>query len=112
MYIVTKFGTKLPVDDSAIDYENEYVPGISQVTMLDEGVTLKERWLVTIQRDTHFDSSPADDKNERFEFVAEKLFDHEPTKEEILYFMSSWGCGIGAIANMEKVFLCDWESDD
>ena len=109
MYIVTKYGKKLPVDDSAIDYENEYVPGISQVVMLDEEVTLKERWLVTIQKDTHSDSN---NKNERFEFVAEKLFDHEPTKEDILYFMAAWGCGIGAIANVEKVFLCDWECDD
>ena len=46
MYIVTKGGHKLSVDDSSIDYENEFFPFTQNVGMYSDATVLKPVWLI------------------------------------------------------------------
>lgn len=109
MKVITKNGTVLPVDDNKVDYDKEYINAVSTVTLIDDDVYLKPVWITTVQRD----------KNEaslRFgndlEFIDEKVFTHEPTQEELLYFMSSCGVGITGYVTVEKAYKMDIAYDD
>ena len=110
MYVVTKYGKKLPVDDSNIDYEKDFVPFHDTVGLYTDDTTLRPVWIVTLQRDTSFGNRQHD--NGRYEFVAEKRYDHEPSKEEVLWLMSAWGLTRYDIAYVDKVFMLDMEYDD
>lgn len=109
MKVITKNGTVLPVDDSKIDYDKDYISSISTVTLIDDNVYLKPVWIAIVQRD----------KNEgtcRFgnelEFIDEKVFTHEPIQEELLYFMASCGVGINGYVTVEKAYNMDITYDD
>ena len=108
MYVVTKSGQKLPVDDSSVDYENDYVPFQQTVGLYTDDTTLKDVWILTLQRDIHkLDSfHPME-----LEFVADVKFTHEPTKEEILYAMSANGLSRYDVATVQKGLILDMEDD-
>lgn len=102
MKLICGSGRVIPVDDSKIDFENEYVPCIDHATLITEGVHLKKVWIATCERDTRSyinkeDVGPLD-------FITEKIFDHEPTEEELIYFMCQMGCGIEDIVYVTPAF--------
>lgn len=111
MYIVLKDGHKLPVDDSLLDYENDFVPCCQNVGMYSEEVYLKPVWFMQLQKDNSFGKTGLKGKTD-LEFVAEYKYDHEPSVEEMLYRLSENGLGIGDIVTVEKGFELDVEYDD
>lgn len=111
MYIVTKGGHKLSVDDSSIDYENEFLPFTQNVGMYSDATVLKPVWLIQIQKDNSFGKTGLKGKTD-LEFVAEYKYYHKPTQEEILYRMSENGCTRYDIVTVEKGFELDEEYDD
>lgn len=112
MYIVTKDGHKLPVDDSSIDYEHDYVPFVQQATVITDDTILKPVWIAQCFKDILWGQSRVSDKNERYEFVAEKKFTHKPTNDELIYFMSAWGLSRNDIVMVEEGLELDEEYDD
>ena len=85
MYIVTKDGKKLPVDDSSVDYENDYIPMLGSVAMVSDSTDIKKYYLLTLCAK----SFPYHSKDIA-EVVAEITFDHYPTKEEMLFNFSKY----------------------
>lgn len=47
MKVIDERGRALPVDDSLLDYENEFVPCISNVVMITDDVYLQDIWIAT-----------------------------------------------------------------
>ena len=89
MYIVTKNGKKLPVDDSSIDYENDYIPMLDSVTMVSAQTEVRKYYLLTLC-DKPWDSRSTEPAN----VITEVIFDHYPTKEEILFNFAKYNIGI------------------
>ena len=106
MFIVTEDGHKLPVDDSIIDYENDYIPIIDNVTLLTDDVYLSDCWVLELNRRKWPYNSW---KKPELEFVADYYFDHEPTKEEIMWCMGREGLARDGIAFVRKGFILDQE---
>lgn len=86
MKVITKYGTELPVDTSKLDFDKEFVPCLSQVTLVDDGVYLEQVWVVYLYRNTN-------DRlvHTNLEYVAEQVFTHEPSENELFYFMAANG---------------------
>nr|DAK26686.1 MAG TPA: hypothetical protein [Caudoviricetes sp.] len=88
MFVVTKSGHKLPVDDSSID-KDEYVPLNDVVGIYDDDTTLNKIWILTLEKSNYIESHRF--SNYELEFVKELRYDHMPSKEEILWAMSAYG---------------------
>ena len=88
MYVVTKTGEKLPVDDSAIK-DNAFLPFHQTVGLYTDDTVLKDVWYVQLVKNPHM--KPSRYKNVEYETVAEIVYDHEPSKEELLWAMSAHG---------------------
>ena len=113
MFIVTRDGKKLTVDDSTLDYENDYIPSAEMVGAFVDGVNLKPIWLLNMYRPQDgMRASRYSRRPEVLEFVAEKIFDHEPTKEEIFYAMASFGLSRYDVAIVEKGYEMGLVGDD
>lgn len=87
--IVTERGTELPIDDSKIDYDKERIWLSQQVTLIDDQVHLEPVWIAYLWKN----------KNDRqvytdLEYVAEKVFYHEPSENEMIYFMAANGARV------------------
>jgi len=105
MYVVTKEGYKLPVDDSSIP-EDVWRHLLQTVSLCDESVTLKEIWILQLQKLTN-----PYGKNFECEFIKELRYEHEPSKEEILWAMSAYGLSLHDNACVYKAYELDkeWE---
>lgn len=109
MFVVTKSGKKLPVDDSSIDYENEIVPFQETVGLYTDDVALKPVWILELDRATRWNDDVAYKNGTLVDFVAEIEFDHEPTQEEILYEMTTKGLTRYDYAFVRKGFQLDMD---
>ena len=86
MKVITKYGTELPVDTSKLDFDKEFVPCLSQVTLVSEDVYLERVWIVYLYRNTNNHQT-----HTNMEYVSEKVFNHEPSENELIYFMAANG---------------------
>ena len=109
MFVVTKSGKKLPVDDSSIDYENEYVPFQETVGLYTDDVVLKPVWILELSRTTRDRDEVAYKNGTLLDFVAEIEFDHEPTPEEILFAMTTRGLTRYDYVFVRKGFALDMD---
>ena len=105
MYVVTKSGKKLKVDDSEIDYENDYVSFQETVGLYTDDTILKPIWVLELNRNKKW----WEGKKFELEFVKELYYEHEPTKEEILWAMSAYGLSRGDIVFVRKGLELDME---
>lgn len=107
MYVVTKNGHKLPVDDSSIS-EDEVVSFQQTVGLYTDDTILKPVWILELSHcDDHFSKK----RNFELEFVKDLKYYHKPTQEEILWAMSAYGCTRGDVAIIRKGFELDMEYD-
>lgn len=112
MYVVTKDGKKLPVDDSNIDYDNDFVPFQDTVGLYTDDTTLKPVWVLELTTSKGSDGFIRRGKNFELDYVKEVKYDHEPTKEEILWAMSAYGLTRWDIVFVRKGFELDMDDDD
>lgn len=112
MYVVTKDGKKLSVDDSSIDYENKYVPFQQTVGLYTDNTILKPVWVLELN--TSRDDSGFVRRGEDFglSVVGEIKYDHEPSKEEILWAMSANGLSRSDIVFIRQGFELDMEEEN
>lgn len=106
MYVVTKDGKKLLVDDSAIKDDN-WFPFQQTVGLYTDNTILKDVWILELNKRDFF----ARKREFELEFVKELYYNHNPTKEEILWAMSAYGCSCGDIAFVRKGYELDMEGD-
>lgn len=112
MFVVTKTGHRLPVDDSTIDYENEYVPFCEPVGLYTNNTILKPVWYVELNTLAyHHGLGDSERKDSPLEFVAEVEFDHEPTENEILWCMQRYKLSRYDIAFIRKGYMLGMEGD-
>jgi hypothetical protein len=109
MYIVTQEGHKLFVDTSDIP-EDAYMSFQQQVGLYDDSTILKEIWILELYKSNRFEVSRRDQWE--LTFVKELKYDHEPTKEEILWAMSAYGCTRWDVAYTKKAYELDMRYDD
>lgn len=108
MYVVTKQGKRLPVDDSSIDYDNDFVPFQQTVGLYDDSAMLNPVWIVSGLRNNSYHIHGA---KEELEFVAEKIYEHRPSFEEVLWFMSANGLSRYDIVEVSEGYMLDMEDD-
>lgn len=108
MKVIDERGRVLPVDDSTLDYENEFIPCTSNVVMVCDSVYLQDVWIATCQKDL----SKKIPRQDELEFVNDKVYDHEPTKDELIQFMCSNGCALHDIVSVEKGYRLMVHEDD
>ena len=107
MYVVTENGYKLPVDVSSIPEDDYYESFQQTVGLYDDSTILKEVWILELNKSNALERS----RRSQFEleFIKELKYDHEPTKEEILWAMSAYGCTRWDIAFVKKGYELDME---
>ena len=108
MFIVTHDGKKIEIDDSKIG-ERDFYPFQEQVGLYTDDTVLKDVWILELNRRDYFNRSV---RKFELEFVKDIRFDHEPTKEEILWAMSAFGCTRGDIALVRKGYELEIQDDD
>lgn len=106
MYVVTENGKRLPVDDSAIG-DDAWCSFQQTVGLYTDNTILKDVWILEMFTRDYF----ALRRNFELEFVKDVYFDHEPTKEEILWAMSAYGITRGDIVFVTKGYELDMEGD-
>lgn len=105
MYVVTKNGKKLPVDDSSIDYDKEYVPFHETVGLYIDDTELKTVWILGLEKSNYYNASKSSDYE--LELVKELRYDHQPTEEEILWAMSAYSLSRRDVAWVRKSYELD-----
>lgn len=111
MFVVTKDGKKLPVDDSGIDYAHDEVPFLQTVGLYTNDTILKPVWYVTLyvtKKGKACGGAWAKDGN-LLDYETEIYFDHEPTQEEILSAMAKHGLTRYDCASVGKFYELDME---
>ena len=108
MFVVTRNGEKLPVDDTSVDYDNKYVPFTQNVGLYTDDTRLDDIWILELNKgiDKAFGG-----RNFEMEFVKDIPYDHEPTKEEILWAMSANGLTVNGIAIVRRGYRLDFGED-
>lgn len=97
MKVITRNGKTLPVDISTLDEDEiRFLKAAEHVTMIDDGCYLKKMWRVTAEKATH--------GSNELEFVAEKIFDHEPSEMEMIYFIAEHGLGRYDYCSIDVLF--------
>jgi hypothetical protein len=109
MYIVTREGHRLPVDTSTLT-EDDYLSFQQSVGLYDDSTILKEIWILELYKSNRFEV-PRKDQWE-LTFVKELRYEHEPTKEEILWAMSANGCTRWDVAYTKKAYELDMDYED
>ena len=110
MFIVTRCGKKLPVDDSGIDYENDN-PDFRHVAIYPDDATLEPVWIVELNKNNWWHDQSKARNGEVLEFVAEVKFNKEPTPEQILWAMSAYDLHMHDYAFVRKGYQIAWEDD-
>ena len=75
--------------------------------MYDEGTILKPVWVLELSHRDYF----ARKRDFELQFIKYLKYDHEPSKEEILWAMSAYGCTKGDIVIVRKGFELEEEYD-
>lgn len=109
MFIVTKDGKKRKVDDSDINYENDYVPFSQSVACFADDVCLKKVWSLDLYKSGDRLIDPDCEVIEGSEKIAELIYDHEPSEEEILWAMCRNGLTIYDIAYVSQGYMYGWK---
>lgn len=98
MFLVTREGQRVDIE---YDIEaDSYVNGFQNVGLYAADVQLKKGYIVTAQK--------TDYQQKEFQFVTEKYFNHYPTENELLYFMSSNGLSRFDIVSISEAFELDF----
>ena len=94
MYLVNKHGSKVHLNDEMLpESMKEWM--CEDARLFQDNVTLQECWLVQVlEKQFH--------QGATYEFVEEKLYDHQPSKEELLWLVGKYG--FGAIATVEECY--------
>lgn len=98
-YIIDGQGNKCLVDDNNVDITNRRI--IETVTLVDDSVILCDRYLVTAYKNKSMCTSSKDELY--YETSVEKIFETEPTKEELIHFLASNGFGLYDYVLVEKI---------
>ena len=106
MYVVTRDGKKLPVDDSELDYKKNDVYVYERGVLCTEEATLKPFWLVTIMEEEDIGGfyNKRNGREVNTEFVAELFYAHKPTKEDIMYALGLYGTKKCVFAIIDKCY--------
>lgn len=107
MYVVTQDGQKLYVDTTDVK-DDDMMPFQQTVGLYTDNTILKDVWILELNKRDFFARS----RDFELEFVKELYYDHEPTKEEILWAMSTYGCTRGDIVFIRKGYELDTEYED
>lgn len=105
-YIVTEKGHKIPVESETLE-SDEWIPFQQTVGLYSDNTVLKDAWILELCHRDYF----AKKKDFELELVKELKYDHEPTKEEILWAMSAYGLTRGDIATIHKSYELDIDVD-
>lgn len=109
MKVIDERGRVLPVDDSSINYKHEYVAAFSNVVMISDRAYLQDIWIATCQKDHR---KNVFDPRDELEFVKDKVYDHEPTKDELIQFMCANECGLYDIVSVQKGYRLMMQNDE
>lgn len=107
MFVVTQDGHKIQVEEPVFK-EGDWCPFQQTVALYTDNTILKDVWILELNHRDYF----ANSRNFELDFVKEVKFDHEPTKEEILWAMSAYGCTRGDIAIIRKGYELEMEYSD
>lgn len=99
-YIINKEGKRIDVQLEA-DWITE------NVTLVDDNARLVDRYLIEIYKKNLYE------KVHESEFITEVLLEHEPTDEEILYYMVQNGVSrYNGYATIHKIKVIEWWEED
>lgn len=94
MLVVNRHGNKFTLPDDLIPEENKEWT-YNETYLIPEDTELEECWVVQVCQKGF--------NEEHYNFVGEELFDHEPSKDEIIYVM----CKNNALrCSYAEVFKC------
>lgn len=106
-FIVTRSGRKISVDLGEIP-DDEFFPFHQSVGLYTDNTELKPVWIVELQKS----KNPLCSRKAGLEFVNEIIFEHKPTKEEILYEMSASGLSRFDVVTITKGYQLDITDDE
>lgn len=110
MYVVTQNGDKLPVDDSKIDYDKGWHPFQQTVGLYDDSTILQPVWIAVFSKRVDHNgtwSYKGDKDHDPLEYIGSRIFEHEPSKEELLWCMSAYGCRRFDVVTIDKGYMLD-----
>lgn len=106
MFVVTRDGQKLKVDTSKLNTD-EWFPFTQHVALYTDSTHLNEVWVAEFLRNKLNSEGKVSTDGEQLDYVGEKIYNHEPTKEELLYEMSARGLVRMDIVMVHKAYMLD-----
>lgn len=98
-YIIDGQGHKFPINDNNVDTPDCRM--VETAAIVDDNVFLCEKYLVTAYRNNNTGDSREDELN--YETSIEKIFDTEPTEDELIHFLVSNGFGLYDYITVNKI---------
>ena len=87
--------------------EDEWLPTRSTVTLFDSEVGLVDIWLVNFYQHFGYDS-----KDFTLKYVDDKLYDHEPTDDDIMSDMGRLGLSRNDCVDIQRMKMLAYDKDD
>lgn len=81
MYLVTEFGDKVHLDDNNLS-EDITRFRFADVKLVSDDTELEKCWVAMV--------NTRDLSKKEYEFVGEKVYDHYPTQEELVWLMAQY----------------------
>lgn len=117
MYVITKNGVKIRLNDEdvqkAIDASSFGGLDIKDtVAVCGDADRMEKIWIITVEQDKKFFGHHSYRGEIDTEFLAEIKLDHEPTQEELLYFLGAFGSGQDTIVRVDTGYVWNTDYDD
>lgn len=108
MFITTKNNIRIPLDTSKLtDEQMDKIPFMETVTLYSDYTKLNEIWILELFRKTN--EGAFFHKDLGLESVSDIRFDHEPSKDEILWAMGAYGLTLYDVCRVSKFYELDCE---
>ena len=115
MYIITREGHKCKVDTSNLPEDDSRWTLFRNRTvgLYGDGTYVGDAWVVQIQKNgIPNDVDLCDRKPVELEIIAELFYNHEPSKEELMWVASEYGIGTNDFINVLKGYKLYYGNDD
>lgn len=100
MKLISEFGVNMNIDSKKVP-KDALGWSTQRAYLFDDGVELERCWVATLYEN---DISANCGRDDRYEYVATRIYDHEPSQNEILMFMAKYNSMSFSYVKIDKSY--------
>ena len=103
MKLISEYGANIHIDNKQIP--KEAIRCSQRAYLFNDGVELEKCWVATLYENDVVKTMSCD----RYEYIAMRIYDHEPSQNEILMFMAKYDAVDMSYVTIDKAFRLNEE---